>query len=111
MNNKYLYKISQKYASKWLVLLFDVCIVIFTFFLAHLIKFNFTLNFDFLEILKQIPFVAITAAICFLIVGSHKGVVRYTGIKDVINVLIGVNHFSYSIINRNLFNKKFLFNI
>ena len=91
MNNKYLYKISEKYASKWLVLLFDVCIVIFTFFLAHLIKSNFEIDFGFSEVVKQIPFVAITAAICFLLVGSHKGVVRYTGIKDVINVVIGVN--------------------
>jgi FlaA1/EpsC-like NDP-sugar epimerase len=91
MNNKYLYKISEKYASKWLVLIFDISIVIFTFFLAHLIRFNFTLDFDLSEFIMQTPFVAMTAAICFLIVGSHKGVVRYTGIKDVINVLIGVN--------------------
>ncbi len=91
MNNKHLYNISQKYASKWLVLIFDVCIVIFSFFLAHLIRYNFELKFELLDFFIQIPFVAITAAICFLIVGSHKGVVRYTGIKDVINVLIGVN--------------------
>ena len=91
MNNKYLYKISEKYASKWLVLFFDVSMVICTFFMAHLIKFNFELNFDLLDFFKRIPFVAITATICFLLVGSHKGVVRYTGIKDVINVLIGVN--------------------
>ena len=91
MNNKYLYKISEKYASKWLVLLFDVCVVIFSFFMAYLIKYNFELDFDLTNFISQIPFVAITAVICFLIVGSHKGVVRYTGIKDVINVLIGVN--------------------
>ena len=91
MNNKILYKISQKYASKWLVLLFDICVVILTFFIAYVIRYNFKLDFDLIEFLKQIPFVAITTGICFLIVGSHKGVVRHTGIKDVINVLIGVN--------------------
>jgi len=91
MNKKFLIKISKRYASKWLVLLFDVCVVIFTFFIAYLIRYNFELDFDLSEFLKQIPFVAITSAICFLLVGSHKGVVRHTGIKDVINVLIGVN--------------------
>ncbi len=91
MNNKFLYKISQKYASKWLVLIFDICVVIFSLFVAYVIRYNFKLNFDLFEFIKQIPFVAITAGICFLIVGSHKGVVRHTGIKDVINVVIGVN--------------------
>jgi len=91
MNNKFLIKISQKYASKWLVLLFDVSVVILTFFIAYLIRFNFKLDFDLKEFFKQIPFVAISAGICFLIVGSHRGVVRHTGIRDVINVLIGVN--------------------
>ena len=89
--HKYLFKISQKYASKWLVLLFDVCIVVFSFFLAHLIRYNFELDFEIIEVFRQIPFVAVTAALCFLIVGSPRGVIRYTGIKDVINVLIGVN--------------------
>ena len=91
MHKKYLYNISQRYASKWLVLLFDVCVVIFTFFLAYLIRFNFKFEFELLKFFKEIPFVAFTAIISFLIVGSHKGVVRFTGIKDVVNIVIGVN--------------------
>ena len=86
-----LYKISQKYASKWLVLLFDVSIVIFTFFLAYIIRYNFKFDFDILEFFQQIPFVAVSAIISFLIVGAHKGVVRFIGINDVINIIIGVN--------------------
>ncbi len=91
MHKKYLYNISQKYASKWLVLLFDVCIVIFTFFLAYIIRYNFDFDFDLLKFFIQIPFVVIAAIISFLLVGSHKGVVRFTGIKDVINIVIGTN--------------------
>ncbi len=91
MQHKYLYRISQKYASKWLVLLFDVCIVVLTFFIAYIIRYNFRFDFDILEFLKQIPFVIVTAVISFMLVGSHKGVVRFTGIKDVINIVIGVN--------------------
>lgn len=84
-------KISEKYASKWLVLLFDVCIVIFTFFIAYIIRYNFKFDFDFIKFLRQIPFVAITAVVSFLFVGTYKGVVRFTGIKDVINTIIGIN--------------------
>ena len=86
-----LYKISQKYASKWLVLIFDVSIVIFTFFLAYIIRYNFKFDFDIIEFFNQIPFVAASAIVSFFIVGTHKGVVRFIGINDVINIIIGVN--------------------
>lgn len=86
-----LYNISQRYASKWLVLLFDVSVVLFTFFLAYIIRFNFKFDFELNKFIGEVPFVAVSAIISFLIVGTHKGVVRFTGIKDVINVIIGVN--------------------
>ena len=89
--NNILKKLFNRYASKWLVLLFDLCIVIFTFFLAYLIRFNFEIEFDLIIFLKQIPFVLIAAIASFLIVNSHKGVVRFTGVKDVINIIVGVN--------------------
>ncbi|HAB28642.1 MAG TPA: polysaccharide biosynthesis protein, partial [Xanthomarina gelatinilytica] len=73
-------KLSNQYASKWLVLLFDLCVVAFTFFLAYIIRYNFEIDFDFNLFLKQIPFVLIAALISFLIVNSHKGVVRFTGV-------------------------------
>ena len=92
MYKKYLYNFAQKYASKWLVLLFDICIVILTFFLAYFIRYNFEFQSDyFSEFFNQLPFVVVNAIISFLLVGSHKGVVRFTGIKDVINIVIGVN--------------------
>jgi FlaA1/EpsC-like NDP-sugar epimerase len=86
-----LHKISKKYASKWMVLVFDLCIVIFTFFLAYLIRFNFKIDFDTFLMLNQVPYVILAAIISFIIVGSHKGVVRYTGYKDVINIIVGAN--------------------
>ncbi|MBU2930114.1 polysaccharide biosynthesis protein [Winogradskyella psychrotolerans] len=88
---KLLNKISKKYASKWLVLLFDVIIVVASFFLAYLIRYNFQIDFDFINLLNQIPYVALIAIISFIAVGSYKGVVRFTGFKDIINIVIGAN--------------------
>ncbi|MBT8393248.1 MAG: polysaccharide biosynthesis protein [Bacteroidia bacterium] len=68
---------------------------------------NFKLDFNIYDFLKQIPFVAISAAICFLIVGSHKGVVRYTGIKDVINVIIGANLLATILLAETYFTRRF----
>jgi FlaA1/EpsC-like NDP-sugar epimerase len=91
MLNKFLNKISQKYASKWLVLLFDICIVISAFFIAYLIRYNFKLDFSLKTLFEQIPYVAVAAAISFIAVGSYKGVVRFTGFKDIVNIIIGAN--------------------
>ena len=89
--NDILRKLTDRYASKWLVLLFDSCIVLFTFFIAYIIRYNFVIDFNFYTFLKQLPFVFAATVISFLIVSSHKGVVRFTGVKDVVNVVIGLN--------------------
>jgi FlaA1/EpsC-like NDP-sugar epimerase len=91
MISNFLHSVSHRYASKWLILLLDLSIVIFTFFFAYVIRFNFQIDFDVKELLNQLPYVFFAALISFLLVGSHKGVVRFTGFKDVVNIIIGVN--------------------
>ena len=111
MNNyiNILRRISNKYASKWMVLVFDLCVVAFTFFLAYIIRYNFELVFDMTVFLKQIPFVLATALISFVIVNSHKGVVRFTGVKDVINIIIGINILATILIVITFLSRKFNF--
>ncbi len=91
MINQLLNNISHKYASKWLVLFLDLVIVIFTYVIAYIIRYNFQIEFDVALVINEIPFVFICALISFLLVGSHKGVVRFTGFKDVVNIIIGAN--------------------
>jgi len=74
------------YASRWLVLLIDLAIVFFTFIFSYLIRFNFTLNFDHSQFVSQLPLVVGVSLISFLMVGSYKGIVRHTGVKDAYNV-------------------------
>ncbi|WP_299523342.1 nucleoside-diphosphate sugar epimerase/dehydratase [Winogradskyella sp.] len=116
MLENFLNKISQRYASKWLVLLFDIMVVSASFFIAYLIRYNFQLDFDFSILIKQIPYVMITAAISLISVGSYKGVVRFTGFKDIINVIIGANILATILIcctflSRKLFGDDSIFNI
>ncbi|MEH6770804.1 nucleoside-diphosphate sugar epimerase/dehydratase [Maribacter arcticus] len=87
---KYLTNSSQRYASKWLVLCIDLIIVGFSFVLSYLIRFNLTFDFDVKNLLVQLPMVVLTALISFLIVGSYKGVVRHTGVRDVYNIFNAV---------------------
>ena len=87
---KYLSYSSQRYASKWLVLFIDLLTVGFSFVLSYLIRFNLTFNFDVQNLLVQLPLVILTALISFTIVGSYKGVVRHTGVRDVYNIFNAV---------------------
>ena len=90
MIQKYLAYNSQRYASKWLVLIIDLGTVAFAFILSYLIRFNLTLYFEVANLMVQLPLVLITALIAFLIVGSYKGVVRHTGVRDVYNIFNAV---------------------
>jgi FlaA1/EpsC-like NDP-sugar epimerase len=116
MLEKFLNKISQRYASKWVVLLFDIMVVVAAFFLAYLIRYNFILDFDLSTLLQQVPYVMVVAAISLIAVGSYKGVVRFTGFKDIINVVIGANILATILIcctflSRKLLGDNSIFNI
>ncbi|UZO80230.1 polysaccharide biosynthesis protein [Aquimarina sp. ERC-38] len=81
---------SHKHASKWLVLTIDVIITIINFFLAYVIRFGITLNFDISSLVVQLPMVAFLSILSFLAIGSYKGVVRHTGMRDAYNLFLAV---------------------
>ncbi|MDO7171383.1 polysaccharide biosynthesis protein [Mariniflexile sp. AS56] len=90
MINNYITYLSQKYASKWLVLAIDLTLVLITFCLSYFIRFNFTLNFDLAQFLFQLPFILVVAVISFFVFGSFKSVIRHTGFTDVVNLFKSV---------------------
>jgi len=73
------------------VLAIDCLLVLQTFVLAYFIRFNFTFNFTTQDFLYQQPLVLILALVSFLLVGSYKGVVRHTGVRDALNVMYAVS--------------------
>ena len=107
MIHNYFSSFSQKYASKWLVLAIDLAIVLSTFFMAYLIRFNFTLNFDLKQFLIQLPFLATVATFSFLLIGSFKSVIRHTGFTDVINLFKSITVMSLICITAVLANRIF----
>ncbi|RIV74377.1 polysaccharide biosynthesis protein [Flagellimonas aequoris] len=83
MIKDYFLRTGKRYASKWTVLFIDLSIVSVSFILAYFIRFNLSFNFEVQMLWTQLPIVVLLFLIGFLIVGSYKGVVRHTGIKDV----------------------------
>ena len=104
----FLNKISEKYASKWLVLLFDGLIVVATFFMAYLIRFNFQIEFDVRELFLQTPYVFGVALVSLIAVGAHKGVVRFTGFRDIVNIIIGANILATILICCTFISRKYI---
>lgn len=79
-------KIIKNNIPRWFVLLIDIYIVVNTFILSYLIRFNFSFSFDTSKLIVQLPIVAITALLSFLVIGSYKGIIRHSGVKDAVNV-------------------------
>jgi len=86
MFKKFLQYVTTKNAPKWVVLGIDLYIISNTFIIAYLIRFNFQLNFDTTQFSFQLPVVILTALLSFLAIGSYKGIIRHTGIRDAINI-------------------------
>lgn len=90
MIQNYLSQNVDQYTSKWIVLFIDIFIVSVSFFLAHWIRFNLTMNFDVEMVYTPLPFVAMMFLIAFLVIGSYKGIVRHTGVRDVSKLFYAV---------------------
>ena len=91
MLNRLFRKGIDKNVSRWVVLLIDVFIILQAFILAYLINFDFNLNFQKFGFFAQTGLIVVLGTICFLVVGSYKGTVRQTGMKDALNVFYGVS--------------------
>lgn len=100
----FLLRTLNRYASKWLVLAIDLCLVALSFFFAYAIRYNASLNFDVTQVLFQLPFVLIVALVAFLLVGSYKGIIRHTGAKDELNVFVATSIYLIGISTLLLFN-------
>jgi len=73
------------------VLLIDISFVVQTYIMANLIFYNFKLSLYNSYLLHQIPFIIIISFISFTLVGSHKGIIRHTGINDAFNVFFAAS--------------------
>jgi FlaA1/EpsC-like NDP-sugar epimerase len=91
MIKNYLLIYAKRNVSRWLVLSIDLFLVLQTFFIAYFIRFNFTMRFDMDAMLLQLLLVIGVAILSFFFVGSYKGIIRQTGLKDALNVYVGVS--------------------
>ena len=81
-------KVVTNYTSKWLIFCIDLYIISNTFLLAYLVRFNFSLDFNVSDLIIQIPLVLVAGILSFLMIGSYKNIIRHSGYRDAVNVLV-----------------------
>jgi FlaA1/EpsC-like NDP-sugar epimerase len=97
MKRNFSLKARNKYPSKWCVLFVDVLLMCLAFIGAYAIRFNRSLDFDVANLKLQLPIIILTSLASFLFVGSYKGMVGHSSIKDAFNVFFGVTMMSITI--------------
>ena len=100
-------KTFAKYASKWVVLLVDLILLCISFVLAYLIRFDYLSNLDYNQLIRQIPIIITVGVFSFLVVGSYKGIVRHTTLRDAFTIFTALTIFTAVLEFFNILNSIF----
>ena len=95
MLKKLLRHYSNRFLSKWVVLVFDVVVTLVSFLVAAVLRFNFEYDrIDPFILEYQGIFVALIYLIGFLLTQSYAGIIRHTSLNDA-NRIFRATFFSF----------------
>jgi FlaA1/EpsC-like NDP-sugar epimerase len=81
-------KFKQLYKNFFIVLCLDILLFTGSFYVAHLIRFEFDIPAYFLATFyRMLPFVLITKIVCLYFFDLYRGMWRYTSIGDLLNII------------------------
>ena len=106
---KYLIELVNRTIPRSLVLFIDTLIVAINFILSYFILHEFSLNFDLMKPFLQLPYVLVVTLISFLIMGSYKGVIRHTGLRDTITIYSSLSLLTFFLLILNYVNSKMFY--
>ncbi len=82
----------KKNTPRSLVFIIDICICIFSIFLAYLLRFNFHIpRIDRNDMPIVIGYIILIRAISFLIGKTYAGIIRYTSSKDAQRIFVVIS--------------------
>jgi FlaA1/EpsC-like NDP-sugar epimerase len=65
----------------------DLFIVFQSFVFAYFLRFNFSLEINYLELLQGIPVAILASALSIILAGAHRGVIRHTSERDLLRIV------------------------
>jgi FlaA1/EpsC-like NDP-sugar epimerase len=79
----------NKHTPRWIILLIDLTVSILSIVFAFLLRFNFDISNTYFDAFHQvILFVIIIRLTIFLATRSYAGIIRFTGTKDAIRIIL-----------------------
>lgn len=92
----------------FIILLFDITLLMISIFVAHLFKFDFKIpKWAFDSLFEFLPYVLFIKILCFFLFDLYKGMWRYTGLNDLISVVKAATASSVCIIVLILYLNRF----
>ena len=84
---------SNKHTPRWIVLSIDLAASVMSIVFAFLLRFNFDLTNEYFDRIWQIIIlVFVTRLIVFLLTHSYAGIIRFTGTKDAIRIILVITY-------------------
>ena len=78
----------QLYNNFFVILGIDALILVFAFYAAHLIRFEFAIpDYYYYYFIRMLPFVLIIKMVSFYFFDLYSGMWRYTSIMDILNLI------------------------
>ncbi|MCF6332671.1 MAG: polysaccharide biosynthesis protein [Draconibacterium sp.] len=98
---------SKRYLPRWLVLLFDLFIVLLTFLLAYILRFNFNFkeiesSLDLIQMLVILPVFLFS----FRLIRSYAGILRHSSTEEIARIVFALSIGSVMLILFSSFMRK-----
>ncbi|MCF6366363.1 MAG: polysaccharide biosynthesis protein [Bacteroidales bacterium] len=94
----------SKHTPRWIILTIDLAISVMSVVFAFLLRFNFDLTNSYFDTLHRVIFFVLTVRFSlFLLTRSYAGIIRYTGTKDTIRIILVITYSNVFYIAANYF--------
>lgn len=96
----------KKHTPRWIILIIDLAISIMSIVFAFLLRFNFDLKNEYFDTIHNVIIYVFTVRLSlFLITRSYAGIIRYTGTRDAVRIILVItcSNLVYLISNYILF--------
>jgi len=78
---------ADRFIPRWTILLFDLCIVLFSVYTSFQVRFNFNVPVHEMQAMENsLLIVLVTRVLLFLVFGTYKNIIRYTSTSDAMRI-------------------------
>ena len=92
MIKKLLFSLTKRYrhstVPKWAILLLDIFMLLVAFVVAELFRYWHTSNVDYPSLGFKLFYVVIVTVLSFYVCGSYRGIIRHSGLNDIVKINI-----------------------